>query len=52
MFVEEHKMVSVIGEDPVAGEALSTTLMVADEESIPIITKKFDLYETHLYKLC
>ncbi|MDD4588958.1 MAG: FAD:protein FMN transferase [Parabacteroides sp.] len=52
MFVEEHKMASVIGPDPVAGEALSTALMVADEKSIPAIMKKFDLYEIHLYKLC
>ena len=52
MFVEDHKMVSAIGPDPVAGEVLSTALMVADEDSIPAITKKFDLYETHLYQLC
>lgn len=50
-YVEDRRMVSVIADDPVVAEVLTTTFMIADEARIPAISDKFDIHEKHLYKL-
>lgn len=51
LFMEERKLVSVIAQDPVVAEVLTTTFMIAEEEEIPMIANQFDIQEKHLYKL-
>ena len=51
LYTEERRMVSVIADDPVAAEVLTTTLMIAGEEQIQAIADKFEVHEKHLYKL-
>ena len=50
-YVEDRRMVSVIADDPVVAEVLTTTLMMVDEARIEAISDKFDIHEKHLYKL-
>ena len=50
-FIEERKMVSVVAKDPIVAEVLTTTLMIAEEASIPDIVSHFDIYEKNIYLL-
>lgn len=50
-YVEDRRMVSIIADNPVVAEVLTTTFMIVDETRIPAISDKFDIHEKHLYKL-
>lgn len=50
-YVTERKMVSVVADDPVDAEVLTTVLMVARPEKVPGIVSKFNIKEKHIYIL-
>ena len=50
-FVTERKMVSVVADDPVDAEVLTTVLMIAGPDKVPGIVSKFNIKEKHIYLL-
>jgi thiamine biosynthesis lipoprotein len=46
---DEHKLISVIAENPVTAEVLSTTLMIATNEEKVEILKQFDIEAIRIY---
>lgn len=52
LYVEDHKMVSVVSADPVDAEVLTTTLMLlADEKTEKEICSNFEIREKQTYRL-
>lgn len=48
-YIAERKIVSVVADNPVDAEVLTTVLMIAHEETIVGIAAKFDIKEKHIY---
>lgn len=51
IYVTDRKLVSVISQDPLIAEILTTALMVAGDDKEDEIAGRFDIYEKHVYKL-
>lgn len=51
LYVEDKRMVSVIADDPLVAEVLTTAFMILPDEQVDTVAGKFDIYEKHLYTL-
>ena len=50
-WVRDHKMISVLSDDPLDAEVLSTVFMIANEQETKKITKNFNIHTINEYRL-